>query len=247
MDNPWKGTLKQHLLCAFSSFAVRNLFTHAWVPATSQYEYARRLGFTDRHILKGLLTGDSDLYLCEDTEVLQKEQIILFVGRLLDWKGILELYEAFVSLSNERQHTWRMVIIGNGPMKDALLPHNQVTYIPFSPPESVAEYMKKSKIFCLPSWEEHFGVVVHEAAMAGCALMLSRGVYSSEMFLVEGYNGLSFQPKEKEAIKAAISQFIFSFSEEEIAEMGKRSKILGLQNTPEIWAARLSELLKESK
>ncbi|MBN8587083.1 MAG: glycosyltransferase family 4 protein [Rhodothermia bacterium] len=247
MDNPWKGTVKQHILCAFSSLVVKNLFTHAWVPATSQYEYARRLGFKEKNILRGLYTGDPTLYLCEDGEVFQKEQIILFVGRLLDWKGVLELYEAFVSISNERQHTWRLVIIGNGPMKDTLLAHNKVDYIPFSQPEAVAEYMKKSKVFCLPSWEEHFGVVVHEAAMSGCALMLSRGVFSSDMFLVEGYNGLSFRPKEKEEIKAVISQFIFSFSAAEIAEMGKRSIILSLQNTPEIWAARLGKLLNGSK
>ena len=46
----------------------------------------------------------------------------------------------------------------------------------------------------MPSLEEHWGLVVHEAALSGCALLLSNRVGAKEDFLEEGVNGLSFDP-----------------------------------------------------
>ncbi len=243
MDNPWMGQLKQYLMCLLSPIILKRLFTHIWVPSISQYEYARRLGYPRNNIIYGLYSGDDKLYKIQEHEYVSKERVILFVGRLLDWKGILALHQAFVQLSDDKEHSWKLVIIGNGPMKEQLKAHEKINFISFSPPEMVASYMKKSAVFCLPSWHEHFGVVVHEAAMAGCALLLSDGVHAGDEYLVDGYNGVLFASRNNMSLQKALSTLMFSQTMEEVIEMGKRSQILSMRNSPEMWASRLAKLL----
>ncbi|MBL7978418.1 MAG: glycosyltransferase family 4 protein [Bacteroidetes Order II. Incertae sedis bacterium] len=243
VDNPWENTFKQDLLCLFSWFLIRRIFTYVWVPSISQYEYAKRLGFKRKNIIFGLYTADDTLFLIDEDDIAKKEKNILFIGRLLDWKGILELNNAFIRVSEEKEHDWKLIVIGNGPMKEQLKPHKKINFISFSPPEMIASYMKKSAVFCLPSWHEHFGVVVHEAAMAGCALLLSDGVHAGDEYLVDGYNGVLFASRDNTSLQQALSTLMFSQPIEEVIEMGKRSRILSMKNAPEIWANRLAKLL----
>ena len=48
---------------------------------------------------------------------------------------------------------------------------------------------------------EHWGVVVHEAAAAGLPLLLSNTTYAGTHFLVEGINGYSFDENNYKDLK----------------------------------------------
>ena len=95
---------------------------------------------------------------------------------------------------------WSLELYGSGPLKEELnqtikQSNNQTIHLhDFLQPEELAAKYREARIFCLPSLEEHWGLVVHEAALSGCALLLSNRVGAKEDFLEEGVNGLSFDP-----------------------------------------------------
>jgi glycosyltransferase involved in cell wall biosynthesis len=59
---------------------------------------------------------------------------------------------------------------------------------PFAGADEVARLMRETRFLILPSIEDHWGVVVHEAALSGCGLILSRGV-GSRLDLLTPRNG----------------------------------------------------------
>ena len=64
------------------------------------------------------------------------------------------------------------------------------------------------RIFTLPSKAEHWGLVVHEAALSGCALALSDRVGAAADLLTEGVNGCAFDPENTAAFAAALRRLM---------------------------------------
>lgn len=117
-----------------------------------------------------------------------KEHLILFSGRIVPEKGILELAQALTTLLPSYPD-WRFVMIGaqrhgGGKSTDrysqrvfeALDPiQHQVTMTGFIPYDEVLTWTARAAISVVPSvWEEPFGRVGAEAQMAGCALIASK-------------------------------------------------------------------------
>ena len=93
-----------------------------------------------------------------------KENIILYVGRIADEKGILTLVNAMKEVGN----LCELHVIGSGSALDQVnLPLN-VKIVGFLKRDFVYEYMKKSKAVILPSeWSEAFGRTIIEAVANG--------------------------------------------------------------------------------
>ena len=84
-----------------------------------------------------------------------KENIILFVGRLVEKKGCQYLLKAFEAFS-KRFPDYQLVIIGDGPLRYDLETmakaiSNNVVFRGAQPFKEVIRWMRKSKIFCVPS------------------------------------------------------------------------------------------------
>ena len=73
----------------------------------------------------------------------------------------------------------------------------------FGSPVEVAAEMRRSRFFLLPSREEHWGVVVHEAALSGCGLILSDSVGSAPDF-ISNSSGFMHMAKDSESIASAL-------------------------------------------
>lgn len=244
MDNPWKGSLRQYLGCIAAPILVLNKFSHAWAAGPSQQKYARKLGFKDEHILKGVYSADVNKFLIPANKVVERSKVILYVGRFLDWKGVRELYCAFLSLAIEERRGWKLKMIGNGPLKTEFKNSGSIEILDFVQPTELVPIMQTAGAFCLPSWEEHWGVVVHEAAAAGCPILVSSGVESAKDFVQEGKNGYVFEAKSEKAIKAALVKMI-SRSEDKIKGMSANSVALAQKNTPEIWVDTFLSVLNK--
>lgn len=242
IDNPWSGSLKQKIARLVFPFTYKKCFSHAWAAGESQVEYAKKLGFPKDKIMKGVYSADIDKFLIQN-EKIDRTNTILYVGRFLDWKGVHELYEAFLEINPEKRKNWKLRMIGNGPLKSEFKTTDSILIEDFVQPDELVEIMQSVKVFCLASWTEHWGVVVHEAAAAGCVLLISDGVESAKEFLIEKQNGFSFKAKSKESIKSAIEKIIecdeSQFEKMSIASV-KRSKSI----TPEIWASTFLNVLK---
>jgi glycosyltransferase involved in cell wall biosynthesis len=107
----------------------------------------------------------------------QREPIVLFVGRLIERKGCQYLIRAMAQVQ-EFMPSVRLVVIGNGPFRTHLerlskeLLQNYLFLGP-QPPESVRTWLNRAKVFAVPSITvesgeaEGFGIVFAEAQAMG--------------------------------------------------------------------------------
>jgi len=108
---------------------------------------------------------------------------ILFVGRLVREKGVLELLNSFKELFKSRKEV-ELWIAGKGPLQKIIdyysikLPIRSFGFVKY---EKVPELYNQCDIFCLPSkdrrmfgfkiWEEQFGFVIVEALASGLPIV----------------------------------------------------------------------------
>jgi glycosyltransferase involved in cell wall biosynthesis len=78
-----------------------------------------------------------------------------------------------------------------------------VSIHPFQQLHELSEIYRASRFLVLPSHEDHWGVVVHEAARSGCGLLLSNNVGARDD-LANEVNSFCFPPRQPEALAAAI-------------------------------------------
>jgi len=126
---------------------------------------------------------------------------VLYVGRLYRRKRVEVLLHAAVMLQ-ERIPDLEVRIVGNGPCAQPLrrISAGPVTWLgDVSRAQLVAEYNRCS-LFCLPSVQEGFGIVLLEAMAAGKPIVASRAAAIPEV----APHAALVEPEHPEALAAAI-------------------------------------------
>jgi len=122
------------------------------------------------------------------------KRVILFVGRLLEEKGLRTLFEAYET-ARSRRSDLALVIVGDGPRRrdyEALAEHRglwDVRFAGFRPQDELPEIYAAADLFVLPSLVEPWGVVVNEAMASGLPVVLSDQVGASADLVEQGGNG----------------------------------------------------------
>ena len=195
-----------------------------WVPHASGRRLMRFFGVPDKQIFEGMYSADASLFNDGGINICSRPKKIIFVGQLCERKNPFRLCAAFrAACAAERG--WTLDLYGCGPLKDRILQGDGITVHDFLQPGQLAAKYRESRIFCLPSVEEHWGLVVHEAALSGCALLISNRVGAAEDLLDEGVNGYSFSPFSQEEIKSALEQ-VFRWDDAWFDRAYERSKTL---------------------
>ncbi|MBF2015724.1 MAG: glycosyltransferase family 4 protein [Rivularia sp. T60_A2020_040] len=110
---------------------------------------------------------------------------LLFVGRLVPYKGADMLIEAISKCSQKMQAKVRLIIVGDGSEKSNLETkvrelnlNNIVKFTGWVKQQETLEYYKKSDVFCFPSVREFGGAVVLEAMACGlpCIVVNNGGI-----------------------------------------------------------------------
>lgn len=246
-DNKWKGSLKQHIASVVSPFTIKKYFSHCFVPGEQQYKYALKLGFDKAHILPGLYAADVDFFYQQylDNKESKRKNFpkkFIYVGRYYDFKGIQELWRAFVELQNESPSEWELWCFGTGDLTPYV--HPKIKHFGFVQLEEQKKYIAQTGIFVLPSKFEPWAVVVHEYAAAGFPLLLSKEVGSISNFLKEGENGYSFTGGNVAEIKVALQKMI-DLSDNSKNEMSDLSAELALKITPQKWVDTIYSVYKK--
>jgi len=106
-------------------------------------------------------------------EEIPREAVILFVGSLFWRKGVTHLLEAFKSIAHEIP-AYRLVFVGEGDQRELLEKQvreagleERVVFTGNLPHDDVIRWMRRAKVFVLPSVEEGQGVVLLEAMACG--------------------------------------------------------------------------------
>lgn len=246
MDNKWTGKLKQQLVKLTSSFSVLQWFNCAWVTGNKQKEYAVKLGFPEKNIQTGFYSADVSffnlLYQESKKEKTKKyPRRFIYVGRYYDFKGVQELWAAFIQFKKKTSNDWELWCLGTGDIPGTT--HPAIKHFGFVQPSDMPHIMKQCGVFILPSRVEPWGVVVHEFAAAGFPLLLSDQVGAADAFLENGKNGFSFPANNVSAIENAMEKII-KRTDDELISMGEISNEMAHSITPQIWSETLIELIK---
>lgn len=119
-----------------------------------------------------------------------KEDYVLFVGRLSEEKGIKILLEAF------KQLPYPLHIVGSGPLESLVIEcskqYDNIHYIGHQTKNDVIATMKKAKVVVVPSIVyETFGMIIIEAFSTGTPVLCSNKGAMAEI-VENGYSGLHF-------------------------------------------------------
>jgi glycosyltransferase involved in cell wall biosynthesis len=245
-DSQWKGTVKQKLAVLFSPFKILNHFTHCWVPGSLQYKFAEKLGFKKENILTGFYSCDFDLFYNQylknkDAKATNFPKRFVYVGRYYEFKGIKDLWQAFIELQNEMPYDWELWCFGVGDVVP--INHPKIKHYGFVQPNDMPQYISQTGVFVLPSLFEPWGVVVHEFASAGFPLIVSTEVGARVEFVENDQNGFVFEAGNKDQLKTVMKK-IMLMDAFDLVKMGEISVEKAKQNTPEIWAKKLMQLIQ---
>lgn len=112
LDTQWVGSIKQYIACLLSRITIKKIFTHCWVPGEKQKQYALNLGFRNATVLERYYSADVDFFMKIGDEYLSAKKTnyphrLIYAGRYYTFKGILDLWDAFIFWQNENK------VIGN--------------------------------------------------------------------------------------------------------------------------------------
>lgn len=247
-DTHWRGDFKQRIAMIISRFTLLKIFSHSWVPGQIQKQYVLNLGFKEKNIETGFYSCDLNHF--ESIYQSQKAQKqahfpkrFLYVGRYYEFKGIKELWQAFIELQTEQPNEWELWCLGIGDIEP--INHPNIKHFGFVQPKDLPSFTLQTGVFILPSRFEPWGVVVHEFAASGFPSLLSNQVGAKEQFLQEGKNGFEFKSESVTDIKNALKNIINS-SETELLEMSAYSNKLSKSISPTTWANSLLKMAKAS-
>jgi len=151
--------------------------------------------------------------------------VILFTGRLIREKGVLDLVEAFRRI---RSPDIALVFVGEGEFGKELRKYvtqeqiDPVLFFGYQNRLDVTKFYAISDVLVLPSHRETWGMVINEALCFGLPVIVSDQVGAREDLVSHGYNGFHFPVRNVESLTARITE-LMELSEDERAVMGVRS------------------------
>ncbi|MBD0387782.1 MAG: glycosyltransferase family 4 protein [Nostoc sp. C3-bin3] len=171
--------------------------------------------------------------------------VILYVGRLIDEKGIPELLQAFAKLSTYKQVT--LVIVGDGFQATeyhSYCQHNQidcVVFAGFQPQSALPQYYGIADIFVFPTKTDPWGLVLNEAMAAGLPIICSDAAGAADDLVMNGKNGYLVTVGDANKLSEALQILV---EDENLREkMGLHSQEIITNYTPQKMAQGLKEAI----
>ena len=243
LDNWWTGSLKQRLAALTAPWFIHRRFNQAWVPGKPQIPFAQKLGFSGRSLATGFYCADPKPFqaIYEKRKTTPPSKKMLYIGRYLDVKGVRELWEAFMELSDEFPD-WELHCIGTGELWDSRAIHPKIFHHGFKQPQELESHLLDAACFVMPSKKEPWGVVLHEMAIAGLPLIAAIQVGSTSEFLSKRENGYLITNAE---LESRLRQF-FQLTDTERTAMAEKSHAFGIKHSPDSWRRSLFDLLRKT-
>ncbi len=240
-DNCWKNSFRQWAGMIAFRMLYRKRFHAVWVPGASGIKLMRRLGVPAENLFTGLYGSNPAIFFPKDP-CLRRENKFIFVGQLIKRKGVDRLAAAFSRL-HEKHPQYQLDVYGAGPLESTLSGIMGVNLRSFSKPETIAQALKTSKFLILPSLEDHWPLVVSEAAMSGCGLILSDKIGNIPEF-ANDKNSFIFKATSDDALYESMLMAA-ECSESTFNEISRESCNLGMKFTPLNWATNFKKIIHE--
>lgn len=174
-----------------------------------------------------------------------KPHNFIFVGRLIDFKNLFQLLDAFQACEAADKDGWGLIILGDGALKSELekyIIYHKIDKVHFFKGvswEQVPTYLALSDVLILPSYSEPWGLVVNEAMACGMPVAVSNKCGCAVDLVKEAVNGYTFNPENRREISSVLDKFINNSSI--IPSMGKASEVIISEYSPEQVAKEMFE------
>lgn len=243
-DTHWKGTTKQALFSGLFRLIGRLFFSHAFVPGQNQKLYALKLGIPPTKVATGAYTCDTRMFRPKNDY--KKNKAILFIGRLEHVKGVDLLIDSLQKIVAECLDLadWKLLLAGSGTLTGTFGRYSNVIEMGFLSPTDLNALAEKVDFFCLPSRDEPWGLVVHEAAACGLPMLLSDKCGAKEDFLLNGANGFTFNSEDTYSLIENLKKMM-RMSEDDLKRMGRVSAQLSIKNSPLKWSDKMLKIMQD--
>lgn len=234
IDNTLKKNLRQMIGKFYFKYFLSNIFDAAFVPGKNTQTLLKYFNFK-KLVLTGMYSCNNNLF--KNKKIITKRKYdFIFVGKFIPRKNLDALLKAFKRLKKIYKNSNLLLVGGNNVKK-----MDGVKIIPHTNSNTIANFMNNSKCLVLPSYEDHWGVVVHEGICSGCLLILSNNVGSKDEFLKR--NGYAFDPYNDEDLSKKMEN-ILNMKKKDMLNKSKLSLKISKKRSVQIWKKQFFEFLK---
>lgn len=245
LDTNFVGSTRQRL----SRFRFPRFFRrvdYAYVPGLSGSRMAHCLGFRSHQVRSGVYSVNTTVYGKPSTARSEgasaSTRTFLYVGRLIDRKGIDLLMTAYARYRLQVDQPWNLLLVGQGELAEKASAEEGVTVRGFVQPHDLPEIYRTADAFVLPSRYEPWGVVLAEAAASHLPLIVSAAVGSRHDLVVDGANGIVVPSDDVDALTAALRELSL-LDGVQLASMGQLSALLAMKSDSQSSAATLFSMV----
>jgi glycosyltransferase involved in cell wall biosynthesis len=240
-DRLWTGDWEHWRHWLNFQLKNRRYIDAIWVPGAAGVRNARYFGFKNSRIYTGVYTAITDVFT-PGAPLKNREKKLIFVGRYEPVKNVGTLIKAFQHF-HKSHPDWTLETYGVGSMEEELVQASGIRCNGFLQPAQLAEKLRSSRFLVLPSVNEAWGLVVHEACCCGCGLILS-DIVGAAPDLGCKKNMWSFRPDDVKGFSAALEKAAnLSDHELDIAEAASLQRAALI--TPANWANVFQKIIQD--
>lgn len=242
MDNNWRGDFRQRVMGPIGFRLLhRRKFDRMLVAGKSGKRLARYWGIPEDAIRTGMYGADPAIFSCR-TALAERPREFLFVGQFIARKDVLGLCDAFLAAGDQLQD-WTLRLCGSGVLRDEIPRHPRIHVEAFVQPEALHARFDGARVFVLPSLFEAWGLVVHEAALSGCAMILSDAIGSAPD-LATPVNALSYRAGDRSKLSSRLVE-IANWAPGRLREASAESVRLARAFGPATFASQMQLLVED--
>ena len=212
----WGGTLHTERTVGAAKRAVRSIFSRVvrrWISyGETSTEYLLSIGVPRDRILQIQNCVDEQIYSRDIKPAfdIHPKPVLLFVGQMIDRKGIEPLLETVAVLQKEG-YNFSLFIVGDGPRREdykrlaqQLGLTNAWFHSSVKPDEMPAVY-QSANCLVFPTLEDVWGLVVNEALLSGIPVLSSVYAGCAKEIIPEAYQ---FDPLYPGSLDSTIRLFL---------------------------------------
>ena len=196
-------------------------------------------GIPESKLVRGLYAGDPILFH-DGAPLKDRPKKFIYVGHYDANKNVLRMCEAFeLAVKSTGMSDWSLEVYGGGELAEELKKRESanVHIHGFIQADQLGPLYREARGFVLGSYSDKWGVVVHEAALSGCMLLLSNQVGARYDFAREE-NAAVFAPNDTNAFASGFAK-LMRFNEAQLECAHSLSLKLAERFSPSIFAANL--------
>jgi len=178
-------------------FYFLNMFTNSFLAiGKSNYKFYKKMNIKDNKLKTLSYVVDNSFFQKKIKKTKKKGKLIfLYASKLIKRKNPELLLKSFKNLPSSLKEKCKLIIIGDGILKNFLkkkYKDSNIIFKGFVNQKKICNYYNNCDVFILPSEEENWGLVVNEvmnfkkpvlcSSVVGCNLDLVKNNYNGKIF-----------------------------------------------------------------